>query len=63
MEHNYTKLLMEYFRIHGKPSGVVHANIRHDDWCAIHGGMACDCDPDIDLGDVAVARDGQLCRA
>ena len=30
---------------------VKHAEVKHDDWCAIFQGGACDCEPTITLHD------------
>lgn len=29
------------------PTGLTEVQILHDDWCAIHKGGYCDCDPDV----------------
>jgi hypothetical protein len=48
MKHNYMKKLMKLYG-EGKlpPVGVSQTDVCHDDWCAIHQGRYCNCDPDI----------------
>jgi hypothetical protein len=47
IEHNYVKKL-EDLRARGEfPTGVYDVEVAHDDWCAIHAGGYCNCDPDI----------------
>ena len=48
MEHNYMKKIMALVRS-GKLEGCVLQDLQvaHDDWCGIHGGGVCNCDPDV----------------
>jgi hypothetical protein len=48
IEHNYNLKLLR-LNAEGKVprEGIWHADIRHDDWCAVFQGQYCDCDPDI----------------
>jgi hypothetical protein len=50
--HNH-RIKLEKLIAEGKlkiPAGVIsHINVEHDDWCGIHDGARCDCDPNIDI--------------
>jgi hypothetical protein len=45
---NYLKKLAK-LQVSLPPGRVSHAVIRHDQWCAVYQGRACDCDPDVSL--------------
>lgn len=49
--HNYAKKIQEMMDQRAIPSfvGLGSLNIYHDDWCAIHRGGFCNCDPDIEV--------------
>lgn len=47
MQHNYMKKLKR-LEAEGKITAGVHQfSVLHDDWCNIHRGGYCNCDPDI----------------
>lgn len=49
-QHNYAKKLLEMEHSGALPivkGRVTHIHIAHDDWCKIHNGMFCNCDPEI----------------
>jgi hypothetical protein len=49
-EHNYMKKLRQLIQQGQLPEvGLERVDIYHDDWCAIHSGRYCNCDPHIDL--------------
>ena len=33
-----------------RPGEVVHVEVRHDNWCGIYEGRACDCEPEVESG-------------
>jgi hypothetical protein len=49
-EHNYVKKLLRLY-LEGKlpEVGLELVDVYHDDWCAIHHGRFCNCDPDIEI--------------
>jgi hypothetical protein len=61
IDHNYNLKLL---RLHAEgkvpTGGLWHADIRHDDWCAVFRGQYCDCDPDIRFVDDATWEREQL---
>lgn len=50
---NYLRKLMECLATKGafSPGSETHIAVYHDDWCAIHRGKACNCNPDVALMD------------
>jgi hypothetical protein len=49
-EHNYVKKLLCLIQEGKFPEvGLQMVEVYHDDWCAIHLGRCCNCDPDIDI--------------
>lgn len=47
-KHNYYKKVLELFAAGKIPSkSITDVDIFHDDWCGIHKGGYCDCDPDV----------------
>jgi hypothetical protein len=47
-QHNYYKKLMELLEQGKVPPGcLTDVDVYHDDWCGIHRGGYCDCDPEI----------------
>jgi len=47
-KHNYWKKVRKLFAEGKIPTSCLSAvDIYHDDWCAIHRGKHCNCDPDI----------------
>lgn len=55
VEHNYNLKLLRMDAEGKVPRGpgVWHADIKHDNWCAIFRGQYCNCDPDIRFVDAA----------
>jgi hypothetical protein len=53
--HNYYQKLMKLFE-EGKlgAGSFAEVDIEHDDWCGVHAGNYCDCDPDVSLRTPAV---------
>jgi len=50
-KHNYYKKLMELYEKGKVPTNsLAEVDIFHDNWCGIHNGDYCNCDPDIKLG-------------
>lgn len=49
--HNYAKKLKKLIETGSIPPfvGLKHLMIYHDDWCEIHRGGFCNCDPDFEL--------------
>ncbi len=49
LKHNYFKKLLKLFDQDKLPSGgcLLGLDVYHDDWCRIHHGGYCNCDPDI----------------
>ena len=48
--HNYFPKLMALWEQGKIPPGQLSSvDIAHHDWCAIHAGGYCDCDPDVRL--------------
>lgn len=49
-QHNYMKKLME-LKARGElpASGVSDVQVAHDDWCKVHTGGYCNCDPEITI--------------
>ena len=49
---NYVGKLARFIDQHPELQGrAVSINIRHDEWCAIYSGRACNCDPDVEVAD------------
>jgi hypothetical protein len=49
-KHNYYKKLMQLHERGELPAGSLsEVDVCHDDWCAVHAGDYCNCDPDIKL--------------
>jgi hypothetical protein len=49
-KHNYYRKLMELCEQGKVPPGrLTDVEVCHDDWCPIHQGGYCDCDPEIKL--------------
>lgn len=47
-KHNYYKKLLKLYEQGEIPSAsFTEVDICHDDWCGIHSGDYCNCDPDI----------------
>ena len=47
-QHNYVAKVEEFIRTHNIPRGKLSMiDIAHDEWCAIHKGGLCNCDPEI----------------
>jgi hypothetical protein len=46
---NYYRPLREFLAQHQFRAGIADIDIRHDDWCAIHRGEYCNCEPEIRL--------------
>lgn len=46
----YLRTLIELFQQGKFTPGLTELTICHDDWCRIHRGEPCNCDPDIYLG-------------
>jgi hypothetical protein len=50
MKHNYYKKLKKLYEQGKIPTASLsEVDICHDDWCGIHSGNYCNCDPDIKL--------------
>ena len=48
LKHNYYKKLLKLFGKDKLTIGFLYGlDIYHDDWCRIHSGGYCNCDPDI----------------
>lgn len=49
--HNYQTKLQRMMAAGLIPSyiGIHDVDVYHDDWCAIHAGGYCNCDPDIQV--------------
>jgi len=43
-------LMIKKGEIPSKPGVLQHVSVAHDDWCNIHKGKNCSCDPDITEG-------------
>ena len=49
-KHNYYKKLMRLHRQGKIPTtSLTEVDIYHDDWCKVHKGGYCNCDPEIKL--------------
>jgi hypothetical protein len=47
-QHNYIRKVREFVERYGIPAaGLHHIGVLHDDWCGVHRGGRCDCDPEI----------------
>ncbi len=46
---NYLRRLTQALQGAQIPPGYHNVKIRHDSWCAIFRGGACNCDPEIEL--------------
>jgi hypothetical protein len=49
---NYETKVDDLVRTHpelASAGSVNHIDIFHDDWCAIHGGRSCNCNPDVSI--------------
>ena len=56
--HNYLKKIIELLGAGLiTPEGVQHVQVLHDDYCLIHVGKDCNCDPDIELGNAEDMED------
>ncbi len=49
-KHNYFKKLLElYCQDKSTTPDLYVVDVYHDDWCAVHRGQYCNCDPDVEL--------------
>ena len=49
-QHNYMKKLLEMQARGELPTaGLSDVDVAHDDWCGVHTGSYCNCDPEITL--------------
>lgn len=56
MSGNYMKPILEAWRRGVIPPGSLSAvQVAHDDWCAIHKGNDCNCNPQL-----LIERDGEV---
>jgi hypothetical protein len=47
-QHNYMKRILEMQARGELPaSGLSDVQVAHDDWCSVHTGGYCNCDPEI----------------
>lgn len=58
---NYVQAILDAIRSGKIKTGtgqVVHADIRHDDWCNIFKGGVCNCNPEVSFRPAQEARRG-----
>ena len=55
MEHNYLTKFVELQATGLVTPGLALVDVYHDEWCGIHLGQRCNCNPDITI----IQRDGE----